>query len=89
MRRTHTTGILAATAVLALTACTDTKLPESRTSTPPTKTPSAQLADAAGRLKTDTFKMTMTVKIDTTDARSRRSHGPDQEGRLLHRHHQT
>ena len=68
-RRTLTTGILAATAAFALTACTDTKQPESRTSTPPTKTPAAQLADAAGRLKTDTFNMTMTVKIDTTDAR--------------------
>lgn len=68
-RRTLTTGILTATAVLALTACTDTKQRESRTSTPPTKTPAAQLADAAGRLKNDTFKMTMIVKIDTTDAR--------------------
>ncbi|WP_045740364.1 hypothetical protein [Actinoplanes rectilineatus] len=68
-RRTLTTGILAATAAFALTACTDTKQPESRTSTPPTTTPAAQLANAAGRLKTDTFKMTMTVKIDTTDAR--------------------
>lgn len=68
-RRTLITGTLATTAVLALIACTDTKQPESRTSTPPTKTPAAQLADAAARLQNDTFKMTMTVKIDTTDAR--------------------
>lgn len=68
-RRTLATGILAATAALALTACTDTKQPESGAIAPPAKTPAAQLADAAGRLQNDTFKMTMTVKVDTTDAR--------------------
>ena len=69
-RRTLASGILtAATAALALTACTDTGQSEPRTSTTPTKAPAAELADAAGRLKNDTFKMTMTVKIDTTDAR--------------------
>ena len=68
-RRTLTSGILAATAVLTLTACTDTGQHESRTSTTPTKAPAAELADAAGRLKNDTFKMSMIVKIDTTDAR--------------------
>jgi hypothetical protein len=68
-RRTLASGILAATAALALTACTDTGQNESPTSTTPTKAPAAELADAAGRLKNDTFKMTMTVKIDTTDAR--------------------
>ncbi|GAA3348697.1 hypothetical protein GCM10020358_68110 [Amorphoplanes nipponensis] len=68
-RRTLTAGTFAATAVLALTACTGTEQRESRTSTPPTKTPAAQLADAASRLKNDTFQMIMIVKIDTTDAR--------------------
>ncbi|MEV8509714.1 hypothetical protein AB0368_33490 [Actinoplanes sp. NPDC051475] len=68
-RRTLASGILAATAALALTACTNTGQNGSRTSTTPTKAPAAELAEAAGRVKNDTFKMTMTVKIDTTDAR--------------------
>ena len=68
-RRALASGILAATAALALTACTDNAPSESRTSTTPTKAPAAKLADAAGRLKNGTFKMTMTVKIDDTDAR--------------------
>ena len=66
-RRTFTIGILAA--ALALTACTDTGQRAPRSSMTPTKAPTAELADAASRLANDTFTMTMTVKIDTTDAR--------------------
>lgn len=68
-RRILTSGILAATTALALAACTEPSSRGPRTSTTATKAPTAELADAAGRLKNDTFKMAMTVKIDTTDAR--------------------
>lgn len=72
MRRpTRTGGVLAVTAALALTACTTTGThqPQSLASNPPPKAPAAELADAAGHLQDDTFAMTMTVKVDTTNAR--------------------
>jgi len=67
--RNLTRGILVVTAVMASTACTDTEHRESHTSAAPTKAPAAELADAADLLKNDTFKMTMTIKIDTTNAK--------------------
>jgi hypothetical protein len=70
-RSTITSGTLAlATAgALALTGCTTTHDKKDGSTEKPTKAPAAELADAANRLKSDTFTMTMTLKIDTTSAK--------------------
>lgn len=71
MRQHHTAYTVAAmlTVALTITGCTrtDDHAPTSRATTT-TQAPAAELADAANRLKNETFAMTMTVKLDDTDA---------------------
>lgn len=70
-RSTITSGVLAliTAGALALTGCTTTHDKKDGSTEKPAKAPAAELADAAARLKSDTFKMTMTLKIDTTSAK--------------------